>query len=141
MVEDFAKISIKVGRTLHSSLSDPGNLGNLTECLNCRTITQRDEMYYDLLLQVINCEDIAQSFRSYLAPELLEGCNSYACDVCGSKQRAHRRVAIHSVPALLTISCQRFDIDRKTWQRVKVTSKNEFPLALVTSIISPTLLL
>lgn len=88
-------------------------------------------MYYDLLLQVINCEDLAKSFRSYLAPELLEGCNSYACDVCGTKQSAHRRVAIHSVPALLTISCQRFDIDRKTWQRVKVTSKNEFPLALV----------
>jgi ubiquitin C-terminal hydrolase len=98
-------------------------------------------MYYDLLLQVINSEDLARSFRSYLAPELLDGCNSYACDVCGSKQSAHRRVAIQSVPSLLTISCQRFDIDRKTWQRVKVTSKNEFPLALVSyflySLLTP----
>jgi ubiquitin C-terminal hydrolase len=93
-------------------------------------------MYYDLLLQVINSEDLARSFRSYLAPELLDGCNSYACDVCGSKQSAHRRVAIQSVPSLLTISCQRFDIDRKTWQRVKVTSKNEFPLALVSYFLS-----
>lgn len=88
-------------------------------------------MYYDLLLQVTNCEDLSKSFRSYLAPEVLDGCNSYACDVCGGKQTAHRRVAIKTVPSLLTISCQRFDIDRKTWQRVKVTSKNEFPLALV----------
>jgi ubiquitin C-terminal hydrolase len=93
-------------------------------------------MYYDLLLQVINSEDLARSFRSYLAPELLDGCNSYACDVCGTKQSAHRRVAIQSVPSLMTISCQRFDIDRKTWQRVKVTSKNEFPLALVRIYLS-----
>jgi ubiquitin C-terminal hydrolase len=93
-------------------------------------------MYYDLLLQVINSEDLARSFRSYLAPELLDGCNSYACDVCGTKQSAHRRVAIQSVPSLMTISCQRFDIDRKTWQRVKVTSKNEFPLALVRISVS-----
>jgi ubiquitin carboxyl-terminal hydrolase 12/46 len=99
--------------------------------LRCHTVTERHEKFYDLLLQVINCEDLAKSFRSYLAPELLDGCNSYACDICGTKQSAHRRVAIHSVPSLLTISCQRFDIDRKTWQRVKVTSKNEFPLALV----------
>ena len=108
-----------------------GTLGNLTQCLRCHNVTEREEKYYDLLLQVINCEDLAKSFRSYLAPELLDGCNSYACDICGTKQSAHRRVAIHSVPSLLTISCQRFDIDRKTWERVKVTSKNEFPLALV----------
>ena len=108
-----------------------GTLANLTQCLKCKTVTEREEMYYDLLLQVTNCEDIAKSFRSYLAPEVLDGCNSYACDVCGDKQSAYRRVAIKTVPSLLTISCQRFDIDRTTWQRVKVISKNEFPLALV----------
>jgi ubiquitin C-terminal hydrolase len=96
-------------------------------------VTERDEMYYDLLLQVINCPDLAASFRSYLKPELLDGCNSYACEICGTKQSAYRRVAIKSAPSLLTISCQRFDIDRKTWQRVKVTSKSEFPIAFVST--------
>ena len=110
-----------------------GTLAYQTECLNCHTVTERKEKYYDLLLQVLGCRDTATSLRGYAAPELLHGSNKYACDVCCSKQDAHRRVAIKSAPPLLTISCQRFDIDRTTWQRVKVTTKCEFPLTMVTA--------
>lgn len=109
-----------------------GTLAYQTRCLNCNTITEREEKYYDLLLQVLSCKDTATSLRCYTAPELLEGSNKYACDTCESKQNAHRRVAIKSTPPLMTISCQRFDIDRTNWQRVKVTTKCEFPLSMVT---------
>jgi hypothetical protein len=70
----------------------------------------------------------------YTAPELLDGNNKYHCEICDTKQPAHRRVVLKSLPPILSISCQRFDIDRTTWQRVKVTTRCEFPLSMDMSL-------
>jgi hypothetical protein len=72
--------------------------------------------------------NMAHALRDYVKPELLEGGNKYECDVCQCRRESHRRVVLKSVPPVLTFSCQRFDIDRTTWQRVKVTSEFRFPL-------------
>lgn len=107
-----------------------GKLSNEIRCLKCEQYSRRDEDYYDLLMQVTGCDDLVSSLRQYTTAEMMEGDNMYDCSVCKSKQRATRCVRLATLPPILTFSCQRFDIDRTTWQRVKVTSKNEFPLVL-----------
>lgn len=69
--------------------------------------------------------------RTYLAAELLEGDNAYACEVCGVKCPAHKgTVILEPLPPILSFSLQRFDIDRRSWERVKVKSPFEFPLLM-----------
>lgn len=135
MLFDALEKSLKhtSGENLIKSLYE-GNLAYQTQCLNCSVVREKEEKYFDLLLQVTSMCDVADSLRNYTAPELLDGRNKYECDICGDKQPAHRRVAIKSVPPILSLSCQRFDIDRTTWQRVKVISKFEFPLVLDMSL-------
>ena len=97
-----------------------GKIINRTTCLHCRTQRDRGEDFLDVLLQVLSCPDLAASLRLYTAAELLTGANKYECDTCGCKQEAHRAVILSSLPPILTFSCQRFDINRSTWERVKV---------------------
>ena len=79
----------------------------------------------------MDCPDIAHSLGVYTAAEVLEGDSAYQCDTCGTKRRALRSTVLRRLPSLLTLSCNRFRIDRSTnWQRVKVTSRCAFPLLL-----------
>jgi len=71
---------------------------------------------------------VAQALHAYVEPELLNGGNQYECSTCQCRRDSHRRVVLKTLPPVLTFSCQRFDIDRTTWQRVKVTSEFRFPL-------------
>lgn len=104
--------------------------------------------------QVNGFSDLISSLRDYTAAELLSGDNKYQCEspAClGQKQvinvqamffeerhthlstcsqEAYRSVMINTLPPVLTFSCQRFDIDRNTWQRVKLTTAFEFPLVI-----------
>ena len=91
------------------------------------------EKFYDILLQVNDYSDLISSLRDYTAAELMAGDNKYECgsSVCsGQKQEAHRSVVLRSFPPILTFSFQRFVYDRTSWERVKVTSRFEFPLVL-----------
>lgn len=107
-----------------------GLLVNQTKCLGCETASERQENYYDILLQVNGSSDLVSSLREYTTAELLAGVNKYQCASCPTKQDAHRSVVLRKLPPILTFSCQRFDIDRTTWQRVKITSSFEVPLVL-----------
>lgn len=121
------------GESLCRSLYQ-GCLAYQTKCLGCNKVYEREDVYYDLLLQVIGCPDATKALRLYTSAEELDGDNKYDCDTCHSKQRAQRSVAIRTVPPILTFSCQRFDMDRTTWQRVKVISKSVVPLLLDMSV-------
>ena len=105
-----------------------GLLANQIECLTCHMISERREPYYDLLLQVLGAGDMARALGAYITPELLDGDNRYECDTCKCRRDSHRRVVLKTIPPVLTFSCQRFDIDRTTWERVKVTHEFRFPL-------------
>ena len=101
-----------------------GRLLNRTTCMVCGNKRDSPESFYDVLVQVLNCDDLPASLRAYIQPEHMSGDNKYFCEVCGQKQEAHRAVILDTLPPVLTFSCQRFDIDRNTWQRVKVNNKN-----------------
>jgi hypothetical protein len=108
-----------------------GLLSYQTTCLTCHRVSTRSEPYYDLNVQIIGCEDLTKSLRTYCASEVLEGDSAYHCDNCRQKVTAHRRTVINRLPPVLTFSLNRFRIDKSTnWQRQKVTSSSSFPLIL-----------
>jgi Ubiquitin carboxyl-terminal hydrolase len=108
-----------------------GLIVNQIKCLNCNNLSQREEHFYDINVQIIGCESLTSSLKQYCAAEVLEGDSAYQCDVCKNKQRALRSTVLRDLPPILTFSCNRFKIDRTTnWQRQKVTSKSAFPLLL-----------
>ena len=108
-----------------------GLIVNQIKCLNCNNLSEREEHFYDINVQIIGCESLTSSLKQYCAAEVLEGDSAYQCDSCKSKQRALRSTVLRDLPPILTFSCNRFKIDRTTnWQRQKVTSKSAFPLLL-----------
>eukprot|EP01038_Epipyxis_sp_PR26KG_P009755 gene9755-13124_t len=118
------------GENLCQSLYE-GKLANQIKCLKCNGISQREEPFYDLNMQIINCKDLVESLREYCCAELLEGDSAYQCDYCKAKTSALRSSILLKLPPILTFSCNRFKIDKSTnWQRVKVTTRNEFPLLI-----------
>ncbi len=108
-----------------------GLLLNRITCQSCHRVSEREEHYYDLNIQVLNCVDIAAALRKYTMAEVLEGESAYACDSCGGKRSALRSSVLASLPPILTFSCNRFKCDRTTnWQREKIVDSSRFPLSL-----------
>ena len=112
-----------------------GELAYRTVCDTCRTLSDKSEDFYDLIVQISGHTDMVSSLGNYVEPERLEGDSAYHCDVCaengGHKQPASRGVVLKHLPPVLTLSCSRFKCDRTTnWNREKVLDKCEFPLVL-----------
>ncbi len=114
-----------------------GELAYRTVCETCKTVSDRTENFYDLLVQVSGHPDLVSSLTDYVAVERLEGESAYHCDVCAQKdpsackQPASRGVVLSQLPPILTLSCSRFKLDRSTnWQREKVVDRCAFPLVL-----------
>lgn len=118
------------GETLCKSLYE-GTVVNQILCTQCLRISEREESFYDMNMQVIDCANVVKALHNFCKPEVLTGDSAYACETCRGKTTALRSTKIKRLPSLLTFSCNRFKIDRTTnWQRVKVTALSEYPLAL-----------
>jgi hypothetical protein len=108
-----------------------GKVVNQILCTGCNRISSREESFYDLNLQVTNCDSLAVALHQYCEKEILENDSAYQCDICKKKMKAFRCTKLQKLPKILTFSCNRFKIDKSTnWQRVKITSKSEYPLLL-----------
>lgn len=106
-------------------------LVNQTRCLRCNTVSKREEKFYDLNLQIMDCNNLIKSLRQYCSAEILDGDSSYDCEVCKTKQTAHRSTVLTKLPIILTFSCNRFKIDRTTnWERQKIIDICTFPIIL-----------
>lgn len=106
-----------------------GSLSYRTTCLSCNYTSIRSEPYYDLNVQIIGCDDLINSLRTYCASEILQGDSAYYCEQCKCKRSAHRSSVINNVPQVLTLSLNRFRIDKSTnWRREKVISSSAFPI-------------
>ncbi|RYH28758.1 hypothetical protein EON65_11025 [archaeon] len=112
-----------------------GTVCNHVLCTVCQTVSTREEAFYDLNLQVLDCHDVVSSLLQYFKKEVLEGDCAFDCDTCRDlgvgKTVAYRGQSIKHLPPVLTFSCSRFRIDASTqWQRVKLTSRCAYPLVL-----------
>lgn len=118
------------GETLCQGLYQ-GKLCYQTVCSSCKTVSEREEDFYDLIVQILNCNDLVKSLHEYCKREVLKDDSAYDCSVCRCKQTAYRGISLKNLPDILTFSCVRFRMDRTTnWQREKLFSRHEFPLLL-----------
>ena len=123
------QLSRSSGRGLVPSLFR-GLSARQIECLHCGAVREREEPFYDLMLQVRGLGDVVSALHAYTAAETLSGANAYACEACGGRREAALRVVLRALPPVLTLSLARFDFDLATLRREKVTEKFAFPVTL-----------
>jgi len=98
-----------------------GEMIHKTQCLNCKRITERKELFTDLCVSVPKESEVlgkkkvtVQSLiKQMLKPESLNGDNKYSCEQCNSKQDASRWIEITQFPTHLMLVMHKFSYDVK----------------------------
>ena len=66
-----------------------GILVSETRCLNCETVTSKDEDFFDLSIDVEQNTSITSCLRNFSNTETLCSDNKFKCDSCSTYQEAH----------------------------------------------------
>uniref|UniRef100_A0A914CTM9 ubiquitinyl hydrolase 1 n=1 Tax=Acrobeloides nanus TaxID=290746 RepID=A0A914CTM9_9BILA len=107
-----------------------GTLTNETRCLNCETISSKDEDFLDLSVDVENNTSITYCLRDFSNMETLCGDQKYYCDNCCSKQEAQKRMRIKKLPRLLALHLKRFKYVEQLNRYTKLSYRVLFPMEL-----------
>lgn len=94
---------------------------------DCNHVSDRDENFFTLSLEVKGKRNIIESLDLYVQGDLLEGENQYHCGQCDKKVDARKRTCIKKLPDNLIIHTKRFEFDMEMMRRVKVNDYYEFP--------------
>ncbi|EGR30926.1 ubiquitin specific peptidase 40, putative [Ichthyophthirius multifiliis] len=107
-----------------------GTLVNHITCMNCQIAKEREEPFFDIILQVKDIKSLEESLMAFITPEILEGDNKYFCENCQQKHDALKGQKIRKLPEILSLSLNRFEFDFEKFQRVKIDSEFKFGLEL-----------
>ena len=107
-----------------------GTLTNLTSCLRCGSVSERDESFLDLSVDLLEHHSLSSCLRSFSHDELLSGNDKYLCDACGCRQEAVKSLRIKSTPAILILHMKRFKYQETIRTFAKLTYRVTFPLSL-----------
>ncbi|KAL5702631.1 ubiquitinyl hydrolase 1 [Ranunculus cassubicifolius] len=97
-----------------------GHQMNFIECINVNYESNRKESFYDLQLDVRDCQDVYASFDKYVSVERLEGENKYHTEEHGL-QDAKKGVFFIDFPPVLQLQLKRFEYDFARDTTVKVS--------------------
>lgn len=75
--------------------------------LTCGHVSERDEPFNALPLEVKNKENLYQSLDLYVEGDLLEGSNAYYCSECNKKVDALKRTCVKSMRDTLIVQLKR----------------------------------
>lgn len=92
-------------------------------------VSQREESFYDVQLDVKGCGHLSNSFQKYIGVETLTGDNQYDAEGHG-KQDAERGMIFMTFPPVLTVHLKRFEFDPRSVTMVKINDRFEFPLRI-----------
>ncbi|KAI1913251.1 hypothetical protein LOZ12_001430 [Ophidiomyces ophidiicola] len=132
---ELAGTESSVSTTLSSGAASPhntrwvhelfeGTLTSETQCLTCETISQRDEVFLDLSVDLERHTSVTSCLRKFSQEEVLCERNKFHCDNCGGLQEAEKRMKLKRLPRVLALHLKRFkyseDLDRlqKLFHRV-----------------------
>ncbi|KAI9203322.1 uncharacterized protein BJ171DRAFT_149908 [Polychytrium aggregatum] len=107
-----------------------GVLTNETKCLTCETVTNRDEAFLDLSVDIEQHSSVSSCLRNFSSSETLCHKNKFFCDTCGSLQEAEKRMKIKRPPNVLAIHLKRFKYQERVQRYVKLCHRVSFPLEL-----------
>lgn len=85
-----------------------GQLTNETKCLNCESVTNRDEPFLDLSVDIEQHTSLSTCLRQFSKSEVLRHKNKFFCDTCNSLQEAEKRMKIKRLPNVLAVHLKRF---------------------------------
>ncbi|CAF0759557.1 unnamed protein product [Rotaria sordida] len=107
-----------------------GTLVSTTKCLNCETISSKDENFLDLSIDVEENTSITTCLRVFSNIETLSGESKYYCETCSSKQEATKRMRIKKLPRILALHLKRFKYFEVFKQYKKLSYRVVFPFEL-----------
>lgn len=126
------KLNNHEGEKTHTWINDifQGILTSETRCLNCETVTSKDEDFFDLSIDVDQNTSITSCLRNFSSTETLCSDNKFKCDTCSSYQEAHKRMRVKRLPTILALHLKRFKYVEQYNRHIKVSHRVVFPLEL-----------
>ncbi|MCJ1477580.1 hypothetical protein MMC13_006253 [Lambiella insularis] len=85
-----------------------GTLTSETKCLTCENVSQRDEAFLDLSVDLDEHSSVTSCLRKFSEEEMLCERNKFHCDRCGGLQEAEKRMKIKRLPKILALHLKRF---------------------------------
>lgn len=104
-----------------------GILTSETRCLNCETVSCKDENFFDLQVDVDQNTSITHCLRCFSNTETLCSDNKFKCDNCCSYQEATKRMRVKKLPMILALHLKRFKYMEQYNRHIKVSHRVVFP--------------
>lgn len=107
-----------------------GTLTSETRCLTCENISQRDEAFLDLSVDLDRHSSVTACLRRFSEEEMLCERNKFHCDNCGGLQEAEKRMKIKCLPKILALHLKRFKYTEDLQRLQKLFHRVVYPYHL-----------
>ncbi|KAL2808355.1 hypothetical protein BJX63DRAFT_424659 [Aspergillus granulosus] len=107
-----------------------GLLTSETQCLTCEKVSQRDEVFLDLSVDLEQHSSVTSCLRKFSAEETLCEKNKFHCDNCGGLQEAEKRMKIKRLPRILALHLKRFKYTEDLQRLQKLFHRVVYPYHL-----------
>jgi hypothetical protein len=85
-----------------------GRFQSRITCLQCKNVSDTEDAFMDICLDVKRADSVARALRHFSFPEKLIGENQYFCSKCKKKMDAEKRITVSQAPIVLTLQLKRF---------------------------------
>lgn len=106
-----------------------GKMKSYIKCVNVDYESSRIEEFNDIQLNVKDMKNLYESFKDYVAVEMLDGENKYQAEGLGL-QDAKKGIIFESFPPVLHLQLKRFEYDIQRDSMVKINDRHEFPFEI-----------
>ncbi|KIW07584.1 hypothetical protein, variant [Verruconis gallopava] len=107
-----------------------GTLTSETRCLTCENVSQRDEVFLDLSVDLENHNSVTSCLRRFSEEEMLCERNKFHCDKCSGLQEAEKRMKIKRLPRILALHLKRFKYTEDMQRLQKLFHRVVYPYYL-----------
>lgn len=107
-----------------------GTLTSETQCLTCEKVSQRDEVFLDLSVDLEQHSSVTSCLRKFSEEEMLCERNKFHCDNCGGLQEAEKRMKIKRLPRILALHLKRFKYTEDLQRLQKLFHRVVYPYHL-----------
>lgn len=110
-----------------------GIITNQTKCLNCETVTSKEETFLDLSIDIppnSHSNSLTHLLNNFSKLEVLTHQNKFYCNSCSSLQEAVKTIKIKDLPEILVVNFKRFKYDERVDRLIKLFDQISYPLKL-----------
>lgn len=107
-----------------------GTLTSETRCLTCENVSQRDEAFLDLSVDLDQHSSVTSCLKKFSEEEMLCERNKFHCDGCCGLQEAEKRMKIKRLPKILALHLKRFKYTEDLQRLQKLFHRVVYPYHL-----------